>query len=126
MRRGLTRALSLLGCALLLTFTSTTSSGQEVNCDAGDLEVRKLSFTGNTAFTDTELSKIIVTTASPFARRVLHLPLTVRRCLDRNELPKDRARLVIFYRRRGYSDATVDTVVRASGGGVEVNFIIHE
>lgn len=126
MRRGLTRALSLLGCALLLAFTSTSSSAQEVNCDAGDLEVRKLSFEGNTAFTDTDLSKIIVTTASPFARTVLHLPYSAKRCLDRNELPKDRARLVIFYRRRGYPDATVDTTVAVSGKGVEVKFVIHE
>jgi outer membrane protein assembly complex protein YaeT len=126
MQRGLTRALSLLGCALLLTVSPRTSVAQEVNCDAGDLEVRKLSFSGNDAFTDTELSKIIVTTASPFARTVLHLPYSAKRCLDRNELPKDRARLVIFYRRRGYSDATVDTAVSVSGKGVEVKFVIHE
>jgi outer membrane protein assembly factor BamA len=122
MQRGLTRALSLLGCALLFTTFTTASSAQEVNCDAGDLEVRKLSFSGNSAFTDAELSKIIVTTASPFARTVLHLPYSAKRCLDRNELPKDRARLVIFYRRRGYPDATVDTAVSVSGGGVEVKF----
>jgi len=126
MHRRLARAVGIIGSALCTIIFAASASAQETNCDAGDREVRKLSFTGNTAFTDTELSKIIVTTASPFARTVLHLPLTVRRCLDRNELPKDRARLVIFYRRRGYSDATVDTVVRASGSGVEVNFVVHE
>ena len=126
MHRGLARAIGIFGSALCTIIVAASASAQETNCDAGDQEVRKLTFTGNTAFTDTELSKIIVTTASPFARTVLHLPLTVRRCLDRNELPKDRARLVIFYRRRGYSDATVDTVVRASGSGVEVNFVVHE
>ncbi len=126
MQRGLTRALSLLGCAFLLTTFSEASLAQEVNCDAGDLEVRKLSFEGNTAFTDAELSKIIVTTASPFARTVLHLPYSAKRCLDRNELPKDRARLVIFYRRRGFSDATVDTAVTRSGNGVEVKFLVRE
>ena len=126
MHRGLKRALFTFGCALATTTTPDQSAAQEVNCDAGDLEVRKLSFTGNSAFTDSELSKIIVTTASPFARTVLRLPYSAKRCLDRNELPKDRARLVIFYRRRGYSDATVDTTVRASGGGVEVNFLINE
>ena len=126
MHRGLKRALCIFGCALATTTTPDRSAAQEVNCDAGDLEVRKLSFTGNSAFSDSELSKIIVTTPSPFARTVLRLPYSARRCLDRNELPKDRARLVIFYRRRGYSDATVDTTVRASGGGVEVNFLINE
>jgi outer membrane protein insertion porin family len=126
MDRGFARAFRIFGSALCIIIAQASASAQETNCDAGDKEVRKLSFTGNTAFTDAELSKIIVTTASPFARTVLHLPLTVRRCLDRNELPKDRARLVIFYRRRGYSDATVDTVVRASGSGVEVNFVVRE
>ena len=126
MQGGLTRALLYLGCALSFTTFATTSQSQEVNCDAGDLEVKKLSFEGNDAFTDSELSKIIVTTASPFARTVLRLPYSARRCLDRNELPKDRARLVIFYRRRGYADATVDTAVRASDGKVEVKFLIHE
>ena len=126
MHRGLTRALCIFGCALSATTVPASSAAQEVNCDAGDLEVRKLSFTGNSSFSDSELSKIIVTTASPFARTVLHLPYSAKRCLDRNELPKDRARLVIFYRRRGYSDATVDTAVRASRGGVEVNFLINE
>jgi outer membrane protein insertion porin family/translocation and assembly module TamA len=88
--------------------------------------VRKLSFSGNSAFTDSDLSKIIVTTASPFARTVLRLPLTARHCLDRNELPKDRARLVIFYRRHGFPDATVDTAVKSVNRGVEVEFRIHE
>ena len=126
MHRRIASAITAFGGALCTIILAASASAQEVNCDAGDKEVRKLSFTGNTAFTDAELSKIIVTTASPFARTVLHLPYSARRCLDRNELPKDRARLVIFYRRRGYSDATVDTVVRASGGGVEVNFQIRE
>ena len=126
MHRRFARAIAISGSALCMIIGASSASAQETNCDAGDKEVRELSFTGNTAFTDAELSRIIVTTASPFARTVLHLPLTVRRCLDRNELPKDRARLVIFYRRRGYADATVDTVVSASGSGVEVNFVVHE
>jgi outer membrane protein insertion porin family/translocation and assembly module TamA len=112
--------------APLLFITARTVSAQDTSCETGEKEVRALKFSGNTAFTDAELSRIIVTTPSPFARTVLHLPLSVRRCLNPTELPKDRARLVIFYRRRGYPDATVDTAVTASGGGVEVKFVIHE
>lgn len=127
MRCGYARFLLSLGCALLVTTLARPASAQEVNCDPGDQEVRRLSFSGNTAFTDADLSKIIVNTPSPFARTVLHLPLTVRRCLDRNELPKDRARLVIYYRRRGFADATVDTAVRPAGkNAVDVSFTIHE
>ena len=127
MRCGYARFLLSLGCAILGTTLARPASAQEVNCDPGDQEVRHLSFEGNKAFTDADLSKIIVTTASPFARTALHLPLTVRRCLDRNELPKDRARLVIYYRRRGFPDATVDTAITSVGKtAVDVKFTIHE
>ena len=127
MSRGYARSLFSLGCALLVITLARPASAQEVNCDPGDKEVRHLQFSGNTAFTDAELSRIIVTTPSPFARTVLHLPFTLRRCLDRNELPKDRARLVIYYRRRGFPDATVDTTVQAAGANaVNVSFAIHE
>jgi outer membrane protein assembly factor BamA len=122
-QRGWKFALLILAPLLV---SSQRILAQDTSCETGEKEVRSLKFTGNDAFTDTELSRIIVTTASPFARAVLHLPLSVKRCLNPTELPKDRARLVIFYRRRGYPDATVDTAVKASGGGVEVNFIIHE
>jgi outer membrane protein insertion porin family/translocation and assembly module TamA len=110
-----------------LSLAARTASAQDVICDRGDLEIRGLRFTGNTAFTSAELAKIIVTTPSAWARRFLHLPFTVRRCLDRTELPRDRARLTIFYRKRGYPDVAVDTAVRSVGpGGVEVQFRIQE
>ena len=126
MRRRWAHALLRTGSAALISLHAAPARAQEVNCDPGDKEVTGLSFTGNTAFSDTELSQVIVTTPSPFARTVLRLPLTARRCLDRNELPKDRARLVVFYRRSGFADAAVDTLVRPERGGVEVRFIIHE
>ena len=86
-----------------------------------------LVFDGNHAFSDAELAKTIVTTPSAWARRYLHLPFTVKHCLDRSELPNDRARLIIFYRRRGYPRVTVDTVVKPLGpGAVEVRFKINE
>jgi outer membrane protein insertion porin family len=100
---------------------------QDVRCDPGDVEVKKLTFTGNHAFTDAELSRLIVTTASAWARRILPLPFTERRCLDRAELPNDRARLIIFYRLRGYPRVVVDTILRPMGAkSVEVRFAIHE
>jgi outer membrane protein insertion porin family len=100
---------------------------QDINCDRGDLEVMRLVFEGNHSFSDAELAKTIVTTPSAWARRYLHLPFTVKHCLDRTELPNDRARLIIFYRRRGYPRVTVDTVVKELGpGAVEVRFKINE
>jgi outer membrane protein insertion porin family len=100
---------------------------QDINCDRGDLEVMRLVFEGNHSFSDAELAKTIVTTPSAWARRYLHLPFTVKHCLDRTELPNDRARLIIFYRRRGYPRVTVDTVVKElAPGAVEVRFKINE
>ena len=104
-----------------------TAASQDLRCDPGDVEVRKLTFAGNHAFTDAELSKIIVTTASAWARRILPLPFTERRCLDRAELPNDRARLIIFYRLRGYPRVMVDTLLRpTSPQSVEVKFTTRE
>jgi len=100
---------------------------QDIECQRGDLEVMRLEFEGNKAFSDAELAKTIVTTPSAWARRYLHLPFTVKHCLDRSELPNDRARLIIFYRRRGYPKVTVDTVVKTlAPGAVEVRFKISE
>jgi outer membrane protein assembly factor BamA len=127
MRHGFARRISPFALASLFVIAARTASAQDVTCERGDLEVRGLSFTGNTAFTSAELAKIIVTTPSAWARRYLHLPFTVRRCLDRAELPRDRARLIVFYRKRGFPEVTVDTAVRSAGpGGVEVQFRINE
>jgi len=105
----------------------TDVRAQDIECQRGDLEVMRLVFEGNKAFSDAELAKTIVTTPSAWARRYLHLPFTVKHCLDRNELPNDRARLIIFYRRRGYPRVTVDTVVKMlAPGAVEVRFNINE
>ncbi len=87
----------------------------------------RLDFEGNHAFSDADLAKTIVTTPSSWARRYLHLPFTVKHCLDRSELPNDRARLIIFYRRRGYPKVTVDTAVKElAPGAVAVTFRINE
>ncbi|HEV7595532.1 MAG TPA: BamA/TamA family outer membrane protein, partial [Gemmatimonadaceae bacterium] len=108
-------------------FGGTTARAQDIDCQRGDLEVMRLVFEGNKSFSDAELAKTIVTTPSAWARRYLYLPFTVKHCLDRTELPNDRARLIIFYRRRGYPRVTVDTAVKSLGkGAVEVRFKINE
>jgi outer membrane protein insertion porin family/translocation and assembly module TamA len=100
---------------------------QDIECQRGDLEVFRLVFEGNHAFSDADLAKTIVTAPSAWARRYLYLPFTVKHCLDRAELPNDRARLIIFYRRRGYPRVTVDTAVKElAPGAVEVKFTINE
>lgn len=119
--------LAIIG-GTLLTFVSVRPvESQELRCDPGDVEVRRLVFEGNQAFSNAELASAIVTTPSGWARRLLRLPAAVRRCLDRTELPNDRIRLIVFYRRRGFPDVTVDTAVTVAGSNqVEVRFRIHE
>ena len=104
-----------------------TAAAQDIECQRGDLEVMRLEFEGNRAFSDADLAKTIVTTPSAWARRYLHVPFSVKHCLDRTELPNDRARLIIFYRRRGYPRVTVDTAVKElAPGAVAVTFKINE
>jgi outer membrane protein assembly factor BamA len=114
--------------AFFAAFPGVNSArAQDIECQRGDLEVMRLVFEGNKAFSDADLAKTIVTTPSAWARRYLHLPFTVKHCLDRIELPNDRARLIIFYRRRGYPRVTVDTAVKElAPGAVEVRFNISE
>jgi outer membrane protein assembly factor BamA len=126
--RGRVRLGTLTALALFaILLGGSTARAQDIDCQRGDLEVMRLVFEGNRAFTDADLAKTIVTTPSAWARRYLHLPFTVKHCLDRSELPNDRARLIIFYRRRGYPRVAVDTAVKLlAPGAVEVKFTINE
>ena len=128
MRIPRVRLGTLTALAFFAAFSGVSSArAQDIECQRGDLEVMRLEFEGNTAFSDAELARTIVTTPSAWARRYLHLPFTVKHCLDRAELPNDRARLIIFYRRRGYPEVTVDTAVKLlAPGAVEVRFKIKE
>lgn len=117
----------LLRCSALLTILSPAAlKAQETRCDRGDIEVAALSFAGNRAFTDAELAAGIVTTPNSRARRLLRI-VGARHCLDREELPLDVARLRLWYRNHGFTDATVDTVISTlSPRRVEVRFRIDE
>jgi len=99
-------------------------AAQDLSCERGDREVRALRFTGNREFTATALTATVVTTPSSFAG----LPLVgERRCLDPVEFSRDVRRLETLYRRRGFPDVAVDTVVRTVKSDViDVTFAITE
>ena len=120
--------LGLFIAFAFLAATPLVSAGaQDIECERGDLEVMQLNFEGNHALSDAELARAIVTTPSSWARRFLHLPFTTKHCLDRAELPNDRVRLVILYRRRGFPRVKVDTAVKLlAPGAVSVTFTIAE
>ena len=113
--------------ALALTLLAGTARAQALACDAGDLEIGGVAFTGNDHFRDGELGNAIVTTPSSWARRVLHIPLGARHCLDSLELQRDAVRLRLFYRQRGYYKTRVETsVTPVSPRTVKVSFGVDE
>ncbi len=121
-RRGF-RALLI---AALLVASARTAAAQDLTCGTGDLEVTKVMFEGNRAFPSAVLEDGIVTTPSTFLRRRLGFWGT-KNCLDKTEFPRDRFRLILWYRNHGYSSVTVDTIVTGAGKGkVAVRFSIHE
>jgi outer membrane protein assembly factor BamA len=112
--------------AVLLASGARASEAQDLSCGAGDVEVMKLEFQGNHAFASGLLEDGIVTAPSTFLRRTIRF-LGARHCLDRQEFPLDRLRLMIWYRNHGYGSVTVDTVVTAiAPGRVRVRFSINE
>ena len=120
---------ALLGVVLLALAGPARLAGQDVACERGDREVRALRFTGNRAFDDAELASVVVTTPSDLVSRVRFLG--TRRCLNPDEFARDVLRLAAYYRKRGYPDAAVDTVVRPLGRGgpnppVAVTFGVRE
>lgn len=119
--------------ALSLALFPVALRAQDLICDPGDVEVRHLDFEGNTTFSDADLAKLINTTPTSALRGN---PLTgwwlgrlfgAKHCLDRQDFPRDRVRLLVFYRNKGFDRATVDTAVTPVGqGAVRVTFRIHE
>lgn len=85
-----------------------------------------MSFSGNDAIRTSALESVIETTRSSLLRRVTRVVGT-RRCLTQGALLRDVARLMLFYRRKGYPRVTVDTTVERGGKArVAVGFVIHE
>jgi outer membrane protein assembly factor BamA len=98
-------------------------------------EVRDLVLNGVHGVGKRDLERSIATTQSQCKSLLLILFCAVsksptfvdKKYLDRTEFRRDVLRLKVFYWKRGYRDATVDTaVVRTGPGAVKVVFDIHE
>lgn len=110
----------------MLVGVAVHAGAQDLACGPGDTEVRRLEFVGNKTFDASELADAIVTTPSSFLQRTLGF-LGTRRCLDQIEFPRDRLRLILFYRNSGFPDVQVDTSLRpVRPGVVDAIFTIHE
>ena len=76
--RAVLAALLLASCAAW----AAPLGAQSLTCEAGDVEVVRLAFDGNRAFSSATLEDGIVTTPSSWARRTFRV-FGTRRCLDR-------------------------------------------
>lgn len=103
-------------------------AAQRDQCDASELEVRAIEFRGNQAVADGQLASVIALTASDVARRIpaIGSVFGVRRCGSPALVAIDRARLVLYYRRRGYPDVAVDTAVTREPRAMSIRFDIRE
>ncbi len=110
--------------ALVAISVAVPAAAQDLSCDRGDREVRSLRFSGNQEFQAATLAASIATLPSSFAG----LPIVgERRCVDPIEFARDVQRLETLYRRRGFPDVVVDTVVATRRPGViDITFTIVE
>lgn len=121
--RPLLRSIVVASVAFALP---ALARAQDTSCRPGDPEIRSLTFSGNRAFDDAGLSQIVATTESSWWRRTFRLGGT-RRCLVRDELARDQLRIELYYQKRGFWKAEVDTIVTPRGNdGVAVRFDITE
>jgi outer membrane protein assembly factor BamA len=120
--RAVLAALLFASCAPW----ATTLGAQTLTCGPGDLEVMRLAFEGNRAFSSATLEDGIVTTPSSWTRRTFHV-FGARRCLDRQQFPLDVLRLLVWYRNHGFTAVAVDTVVTPMGPGrIGIRFTVRE
>ncbi|MDH3296676.1 MAG: BamA/TamA family outer membrane protein [Gemmatimonadota bacterium] len=105
--------------------------------DLGEPEVVEIAFQGVERFSDAELAKAILTQVTSCRTFAFVFPLPIcpltdwgfahsRKYLSEPELPLDLLRLQLFYRQRGYREATVDTVVTRENGKARISFVVAE
>jgi outer membrane protein assembly complex protein YaeT len=118
--------VSTLALLSAVAGTARVARAQDVQCDEGEREVRGLHFTGNTTFTDDDLSARVATTPSSGMRRLLRV-VGAKRCLPTGGLSPDVFNVTQWYRNNGFFDVRVDTAVKSlPGPAIDVTFKISE
>ncbi len=116
--------------AALLVLGTPPVAGQ-----SNRLEIRSLTFEGNSVMPDDSLKRAIVNRQTECKATVFKLllfcPLGADWAIDHNylqprELPLDALRLQVYYMERGYRDMAVDTVVTRGDRFVDITFRIDE
>jgi outer membrane protein assembly complex protein YaeT len=120
MRRA--AGLAVRFCALLVT---SAAVAQQQN----QRDLRQLNFEGNRAIPDEVLAAAIVTTNSSWFATVFlfrWLGLGAKRYFDDEEFRRDVVRISVLYKRSGYPDAVIDTLVQRTPVDVYITLKIHE
>ncbi|MEE9208203.1 MAG: BamA/TamA family outer membrane protein [Gemmatimonadota bacterium] len=102
-----------------------------------DLEVVEVRFEGNSAYSSSQLQIAVITEATTCRTFLFYFPLPLcpltnwglakeRSYLDESELELDVLRLSLFYRRRGFREVEVDTLLERSSTTARVVFQITE
>jgi len=127
-----TRFVVLLAGALLLAPVALPAQEER---EPSNPEVVRLTLTGVSRSLRDELQRNIHTTAShcnsfilkPFCWISKAKVFFTKKYLDRDEFQRDPLRIRVFYWKRGFREATVDTsVVEAGSNKVEVTFTVRE
>lgn len=132
-RRWTARATALHVVAVCAGVLAPASAGAQVR----GLEVRSVEFVGNETFPEDSLKRAIATRETECRSALLRIfpplcPLGVGFALSRSQLrerdlPRDRARLILYYRQRGFRDVQVDSpTVARTPTQAEVTFRIGE
>lgn len=126
-------AVSLVLAASAGAQQRATGARGESQREAPDL--RELRITGTSRLSEAELRRSLVTQPSACKSRLLTPVCWItkshvvyeRRYLDRDEFQRDVLRALVFYFRRGFRDAAIDTsIVRIGSNAVRITMSIKE
>jgi outer membrane protein insertion porin family len=115
-------------CVLLSLVLSHPAMAQQAQQEDQRV-VRQLNFEGNRAISDEVLAAAIATTNSSWFATTFFfrwLGLGAKRFFDEEEFRRDVVRLGVLYKRSGYPDAVIDTVVQRTPQDVYLTFQITE
>jgi outer membrane protein insertion porin family len=129
------RAATVGAAATLLLAAASSARAQSAGDEEREApEVNKLVFRGVRAVDKDELRKSIDTQHSTCRGMLFRIFCAFsdsrlfvdKHYLDRAEFRRDVFRIRVFYWRRGYREAQVDTAITSKGDGVQVTFTIRE
>jgi outer membrane protein assembly complex protein YaeT len=117
------------GVVRLVWLVATLVTAVPLWAQERQLIVRQLDFNGNRAISDEVLASAISTTNSSwFARNFLFrwIGLGAKRYFDEQEFRRDVVRLGVLYKRSGFYESVIDTLVRRTPEDVYITFNIKE